>query len=125
VDENYGRYIEAGYEGGIIRLNGAYEQKRSGQLLKRKDFEDAEFTIVGVEEGTGNWAGVAKVCIFENPDGSHNRASIQGSKDYCRHVLENAASYTGKQVTVQYFNITPDGAPRFPIAKRLHEDQRW
>ncbi len=125
VDHRYAQYMQMGFEGGIIRLDGPYEQKRSANLLKRKDFMDDEFEIVAIEEGKGNWSGYAKVLIFRNPDGSLNKASIQGSRDYCLHVLNNSLSYIGKQATVQYFNITPDGAPRFPVAKVLHEDKRW
>lgn len=125
VDLRYAEALAQGFEGGIIRIDGPYEQKRSSLLLKRKDFEDDEFEIVAIEEGSGNWAGYAKVIVFKNPNGSTNRATIQGSRDYTRHVLENVDSYIGKQATVQYFNLTPDGAPRFPIAKVLHKDKRW
>lgn len=125
VDQEYGRFIADGYEGGIIRRNGPYEQKRSSLLLKRKDFEDAEFEIVSVHEGQGNWSGVAKVvtCLLE--DGRTFKATIQGGQDYAKHVLVHSDSYIGKQATVQFFTRTPDGVPRFPIAKVLHKDERW
>ena len=126
LDTHYGAAIQSGYEGGIIRLDDVYQQKRSNFLIKRKDFEDAEFTIVRIEEGKGNWSGVAKRVFFENDvDGREVGAGLKGSKDYARHVLENADSYIGKQVTVQFFTRTPDGVPRFPIAKQLHKDKRW
>lgn len=126
VDAAYGTYLADGYEGGIIRLNGKYDQKRSNSLIKRKDFEDAEFTIIRIEEGNGNWAGLAKRVIFKlDTDGREVGAGLKGSKSYAKHVIDNAASYIGKQVTVQFFTRTPDGVPRFPIAKRLHEDTRW
>ncbi len=128
VDAAYGEYLEDGYEGGIIRLNGTgYDQRRSNNLLKRKDFEDAEFIITRIEEGRGNWAGVAKRVFFQNDQGecSECGAGLAGSKNYAKHVLDNAASYIGKQVTVQFFTRTPDLVPRFPIAKILHEDKRW
>jgi DNA ligase-1 len=132
VDEAYGRFVGQGYEGGIIRLNAPYEQKRSNNLLKRKDFEDDEFEIVGFIEGTGNWAGCAKVVVFTIPGVTDGlpfedlpRATVQGSRAYGEHVLANQANYIGKQATIQYFNLTPDGIPRFPIAKILHEDERW
>ena len=37
----------------------AYENKRTKQLLKRKEFQDAEFKIVEIVEGIGNRAGMA------------------------------------------------------------------
>lgn len=125
VDEAYGEFLTQGYEGGIIRLNGPYDQKRSNSLLKRKDFDDEEFTITRIEEGKGNWAGYAKRIFFRDHDGSEGKATLKGSQSYARHVLENTESYIGKQVTVQYFGRTPDGAVRFPIAKTLHTDTRW
>ncbi len=128
VDAAYGKYLEDGYEGGIIRENGTgYDQKRSNNLIKRKDFEDAEFIITRIEEGRGNWAGVAKKVFFTNDQGACGEvgAGLKGSKSYAKHVLDNAASYIGKQVTIQFFTRTPDLVPRFPIAKVLHEDKRW
>lgn len=125
ADELYGQQVEQGYEGGIIRLDGPYEQKRSSLLLKRKDFEDAEFEIVRVEEGLGNWSGAAKRIIFRLEDGRECGAGLRGTKEYAQDVLENANKYIGKQVTVQFFTRTPDGMPRFPIAKHLHIDKRW
>lgn len=124
VDDHYARFIEQGYEGGIIRLNGPYEQKRSNLLLKRKDFEDAEFAIVGFEAGVGNWAGVAKLVLFEYPDGSIGRATLKGKWAYCQQVLKDADQYFGKQVTVKYFGMTPAGKCRFPVAKALHLEPR-
>ena len=127
VDVAYGEYLADGYEGGIIRLNGPYDQKRSNSLIKRKDFEDAEFTITRIEEGRGNWAGLAKRVFFTNDQGECGEvgAGLKGSKSYAKHVLDNAESYIGKQVTIQFFTRTPDLVPRFPIAKVLHEDKRW
>jgi len=126
VDVAYGEYLENGYEGGIIRLNGPYDQKRSNSLIKRKDFEDAEFTIIRIEEGNGNWAGLAKRVVFKlDTDGREVGAGLKGSKAYAKHVIDNAESYIGKQATIQFFTRTPDGVPRFPIAKVLHEDKRW
>ena len=125
IDLAYGSFLQEGYEGGIIRLNGAYEQKRSNQLIKRKDFDDDEFEIVSVHEGKGNWSGCAKMITVKLPNGGVCEATIQGSMDYCQHVLRNAGEYIGKQATVRYFGYTPDGALRFPIAKTLHKDKRW
>lgn len=124
IDDHYATFIEQGYEGGIIRLNGPYEQKRSNLLLKRKDFDDAEFKIIGFEEGAGNWSGVAKIVLFEDNDGEVCRAALKGKYAYCLQVLKDAQRYIGKEVTVQYFGRTPAGRCRFPVAKVLHIEER-
>ena len=54
LDEYYDTYMEFGYEGQIVRINGPYENKRSKLLLKRKDFTDAEYLVIDINEGDGN-----------------------------------------------------------------------
>ena len=125
VDNIYGEYLTNGYEGGIIRLNKKYEQKRSKSLLKRKDFEDEEFEIIRIEEGQGNWAGYAKRVVFRNNDGREVGAGLKGNQEYAKAVLAEANEYIGKQATIQFFTRTPDGVPRFPVAKALHKHKRW
>ena len=125
VDELYGTFIEQGYEGGIIRADAPYEFKRSKSLLKRKDFEDKEFKILDILPGKGNWAGYAKRVIFELEDGRECGSGLAGNQALTKEILENKEAYIGKQVTVQYFTRTPDGVPRFPIAKALHLKARW
>ena len=126
IDTLYGEFLEDGYEGGIVRLDSPYELgKRSKSLLKRKDFEDKEFKIVEIQEGKGNWSGYAKVVLFELEDGRTCGAGLAGTQEFTKEVLEKRDEYVGKQVTVQYFTRTPDGVPRFPIAKALHLKRRW
>lgn len=124
VDDLFGGYVEQGYEGGIIRLNGVYQQKRSNNLLKRKDFEDAEFEIISVEEGQGNWSGYAKTLFIKLPDGTVQQSGLAGNQDYLRQVLADREAYQGGEATVQYFTRTPDGKLRFPVAKALFKNSR-
>ena len=124
VDDLYWEFIGEGYEGGIVRTDASYEQKRSKGLLKRKDFEDAEFTIISIEEGQGNWAGYAKRVIFRLEDGRECGSGLAGNQDFARQLLSERDSYVGGQVTVQFFTRTPDGVPRFPIAKALYKGTR-
>jgi DNA ligase-1 len=124
VDGLFGQYVELGYEGGIIREDRVYEQKRSNGLLKRKDFEDSEFEIISIEEGKGNWAGYAKRVIFRLEDGRECGSGLAANQDTARELLANRDSYVGGQVTVQYFTRTPDGVPRFPVAKALYANGR-
>jgi DNA ligase-1 len=125
VDEAYAVFIEEGYEGGIIRTaQGKYVNKRSKDLLKRKDFQDEEYTIVTIEEGSGNWKGYAKRVIFQLDENRTATATLKGNQEYCAKVLSEADHYVGGQVTVQYFALTPDGVPRFPIAKAIFKGER-
>lgn len=116
LDIAYGAYLEDGYEGQMVRLDGLYEGKRSKNLLKRKEFLTSEFKLVRIEEGNGNWAGVAKKVVFEIEDGRECGGGIRGTRPQMADLLARAESLVGKQVTVRYFTRTPDGMPRFPVA---------
>ena len=60
VMEFFDNYRALGYEGAMLRnSNSIYENKRSYNLLKVKEFDDAEFKIVGIEEGEENWPGMS------------------------------------------------------------------
>ena len=123
LDRCYEDYVEAGYEGQMIRLDGPYENKRSSKLLKRKEFIDEEYTILGYEEGEGNREGTIKHFKFKNKDGRDFNSNVKGTFEYLTGLLEKADSLIGKEATIKYFNLTPDGVPRFPyvIAIRDYE----
>jgi DNA ligase-1 len=123
LDRCYEDYMEAGYEGQMVRIDGPYENKRSPKLLKRKEFVDEEYTILGYEEGKGNRAGTIKHFKFKNKDGRDFNSNVKGTFEYMAELLEKADDLIGKEATVKYFNLTPDGVPRFPyvIAIRDYE----
>lgn len=113
VDELYESYLESGYEGQMLRVNSIYENKRSNYLLKRKSFVDEEFTILDIEEGVGNKAGMVGAFVFEI-GGKVFRASPKYSHTECIEMYRNRSKLIGKTATVKYFALTPDGVPRFP-----------
>jgi len=122
-DHAHGAWLEAGYEGSMWRAGDAmtrYEQKRSKHLLKRKEFQDKEFPCLRIEEGLGNWAGLAKRVVFQLPDGRECGAGIRGNMQRAKELL----SETHKEVTVRYFALTPDGVPRFPVVTAFHGEGR-
>ena len=43
-------------------------------------------------------------------------SNIKGSFDYLKEVLDNKEDYIGKEATIRFFQLTPDGIPRFPFA---------
>ena len=117
LDESYAHFLECGYEGQMVRLDGPYEGKRSKQLMKRKEFTDDEYPFVRFEEGNGNWAGVAKSVVCRLPDGREFGAGIKGTRDFCAAL----DGLTPRLVTVRSPNLTPDGVPRFGVAVAFHD----
>lgn len=141
-------FLEEGYEGSIWRADTLYENKRTKNLLKRKEFMDEEFELFSIEEGKGNWAGAAKAVLFRVPGAVINpgdqfvendklytykdgvvpgpnavratRAGIKGNKTRAKQLLGE----THKIVTIKYFNLTPDGVPRFGVAIKFHGEKR-
>jgi DNA ligase-1 len=125
LDIQYGLYTEQGYEGQILRpINGKYENKRSKNLIKRKEFIDEEFTIVSIEEGKGNRAGMAGYVVYELGDGRQFQSGVKGSWDFARNLLANKDRYAGGKGTVRYFQRTPAGIPRFPVTVAVFENDR-
>ena len=107
--ELYGKYVNDGYEGQMVRLDNKYENKRSKYLLKHKSFVDKEYIILGVKEGVGKLEGKAGALIFDGFD-----SSINGNHEYLEEIWNRRDELIGKEATVKYFNLTPDGQPRFP-----------
>jgi DNA ligase-1 len=121
----YDIYMEANYEGQMVRLDENYENKRSKSLLKHKSFIDEEYTILGIEEGQGNKTGMVGSFIFENKDGKRFNSSPKFNWTVCKQMWNERDTLIGKQATVKYFNLTPGDSPvpRFPyvIAIRDYE----
>lgn len=114
LDTLYGVYLEKGYEGQMVRCNKSYENKRSRSLLKRKEFIDDEFSILGITEGLGKRAGTAGFMSFVSRNGNEFRSNIKGNFQHLKTILEDRENLIGKIATVKFFNLTPNGIPRFP-----------
>ena len=119
-DQLHGEWLEQGYEGSMWRNNTPYENRRTKNLLKRKDFLDEEFEVVAIEEGQGNWSGVAKRVTCRLPDGRTFGAGIKGTRERGIELLNEKHHI----VTIKYFQLTPDGIPRFGVATKFHGDKR-
>jgi DNA ligase-1 len=114
VMEQYGLLVDAGYEGQILRVDAKYENKRSKSLLKHKSFIDEEFQILDIVEGEGNRSGTAGYMVFNTREGKRFKSNVKGTWDETAEMLKNKNQLIGKQATIKYFNLTPDGIPRFP-----------
>lgn len=117
------KFRQQGYEGGMLRNpKGKYSHKRSYDLLKVKEFDDAEFKIVAVNEGRGKLKGHAIFeCVIE--DGATKfEAKLKGETEKLKEIFQNQTEYLGKLLTVQFQGRTKNNIPRFPVGVRLRAD---
>lgn len=114
-------FIQQGYEGTIVRLDkGPYEHKRSKQLLKYKDWQDAEFEILDVIEGEGNRTGTVGKFVLKLNSKETFESNIKGDIEYLSTLLKEKNKLKGKLATVKFFRYTPAGVPRFPYVIKIN-----
>lgn len=122
VNEIFKRYRADGYEGAILRNEKAlYVGKRSYDLQKVKEFDDAEFIITDVEEGKGKMKGHA-IFVCQTESGKQFKAKMKGSMESLAQIYQNKADFIGKNLTVMFQGRTSDDIPRFPVGLRVRED---
>jgi ATP-dependent DNA ligase len=116
-------FLAQGYEGAMVRnAAGLYVNKRSVDLLKIKEFQDAEFEVVDVEEGRGKLAGKA-IFVCANKQGTKFKAKMKGDQDELAKYWKKPSLAIGRMLTVQYQGLTgKNGVPRFPVGLRFRED---
>ena len=114
-------HLAQGYEGSILRLNEPYEQKRSYNLQKFKDFSDTEATIVGYEAGKGKFEGLIGKFLMQDDDGNKFGCPIGKGYDFAarKNILNNIHDYMGKRATFTYFQRTNAGSYRHPLFKTI------
>lgn len=110
-------FLRLGYEGSIIRTNEPYEQKRSYNLQKFKDFQDAEATITGWVEGQGKRIGTVGKFIARDDDGIEFGMPVMDDYDTMKYMYDIVDWYIGKTATFTYFQKTPSGSYRHPLFK--------
>jgi len=114
-------FLEDGYEGSIVRLDGLYKHGRSYDLMKFKDFSDAEATITGYEEGKGKRQGTLGKFLMTDDEGI--QFGCPPGKGYTykdlSKMLLNIHDYIGQRATFTYFQRTQAGSYRHPLFKTL------
>ena len=115
-------FLAEGYEGCMVRnMDGLYVNKRSYDLQKIKEFDDAEFKIIGIKVGTkGSMAGKA-VFTCQNGDVTFD-CKLKGNMDELTKYANDPSLVVGKILTVKYQGMTKYGQPRFPVGLRFRED---
>jgi len=120
-------FIKDNYEGSIVRNKaGKYRCKaRSSDLLKYKDFEDAEFKIVDFtfEKDTSkdNENLVVWICEIESStsvkQGTRFNIRPKGTRQERQELYKRGSEFIGKLLQVKYFELTENQVPRFPTTK--------
>ena len=114
--------LKAGYEGSIYRTpSGKYKGTRSWDLMKFKDFHDAEATIINYEVGKGKREGTLGKFIMEDEHGNVFGCPPGKGYDYkeMANLLDNIHDYIGQVATFTYFERTKAGSYRHPLFKCL------
>jgi DNA ligase-1 len=125
VRKKHDDYAAMGYEGIMIRdRKGLYKlAERSNHLLKFKAFQTEEYKIVGAEEGKGKDKGtVIWICSITSGDDS-GTFSVRPKGTFSERTewFKNYKSYVGKNLTVQFQNLTNGGIPRFPVGIAIRD----
>ena len=123
---------EKGWEGLILRADVPYEGKRSNALLKVKDMQDGEFTVLGITCGMFQ-------CILKGQN-TEIETMLSAQIEYCGQPVDVGSGYTlkermdfyknpelivGKEITVQYFepttNLKNTSSLQFPTFKGIRD----
>ncbi len=122
LSQVHAQFVEDGYEGVIVR-NGDCMYKpglRSHDLLKLKQFSDAEYLIIGAEKNKGK---MENQCTFilTTQGGEQFGCKCQGDSELQEWYWKNHKSLIGKYLTVKYFELSKDNIPRFPIGIKIKD----
>ena len=125
IDENDARdmhqeFLNMGYEGSILRnMKGVYKNTRSYDLMKFKDFDDAEATIIGYEMGQGKRYGTLGKFIMQDDEGIEFGCPPGKGYNYddLANMAKNITDYIGERATFTYFQRTKAGSYRHPHYK--------
>ena len=95
------KYLAEGQEGIILKdLNGIWENKRSKTQIKFKGELECDLKIVGIEEGTGKYAGMLGAILLESSDGVIKVRAGSGFTDEQRKNL--GQEIVGKIAAIKY-----------------------
>lgn len=122
----FDNFLKQGYEGGMARNgNSQYVGKRSYDLQKIKEFQDAEFKIIGIKEGRGGYAGCG-IFICHAPTAPKGEdqfdVKMRGPKEQLMEFYKNPSLWHGKELVVKYQYISKYGIPIFPVGERFKDN---
>ena len=125
--ELHTEYRQEGYEGTMLRFGDEpyRDGKRSRTLLKLKEFQDAEFEIVNVNEGkpyiTDEGTFRVPVYVCQTSDGGLFNVTAPGDMYQKNEHWIHRQEAIGHFLTIKFHYVSADGIPQLPIALRFYE----
>jgi DNA ligase-1 len=118
----FGEYVEAGYEGIMLRnVSGPYRQNyRSHDLQKYKEFVESEYPIVGFKEADGRDKGTV-VWVCRTAEKREFSVRPRGTQEQRRQWFQDGHTHVGKLLTVIYQELSELNVPRFPVGKAIRD----
>jgi DNA ligase 1 len=114
-------FLNKGYEGSILRTDNKYECKRSRNLIKLKDFQDTEATIIDWVEGKGKRIGTIGKFIGRDSEGIEFGMPVMDNFKKLQDNFEDMKTWVGKTATFTYFERTKAKSYRHPLFKALRD----
>jgi ATP-dependent DNA ligase len=119
----FNTFVCGGFEGIMLRnIAGGYENKRSYNLQKVKEFNDAEFKVIDIKEGKGKLRGHVGAFKCVQDDGTEFDVKMSGDTDKLKDYFNDKKLWKDKMLTVQFQGRSKYGIPRFPVGLRFRED---
>ena len=119
--EIHNDFLQQGYEGSILRLDGPYKCGRSYDLMKFKDFSDTEATIVSWVEGKGKRRGTIGKFIAVDSDGIRFGMPVMDNFKKLQANFKAMQDWVGRTATFTYFEKTRAGSYRHPLFKAIRD----
>jgi DNA ligase 1 len=115
------KFIDEGYEGAIFRSMDAPYQfgKRPMTMVKLKRTISDEFKIIDIRPQTVDTSKGNFVCLTK--DGAEFEVNPKGTDDYKRQVLKFKRTLIGKDITLVFYEWTPDNKPYHVIDMTIRD----
>jgi ATP-dependent DNA ligase len=119
------RYLSMGQEGIILKgKDGVWENKRSKSQIKFKGELECDLKIVGIEEGTGKYAGMLGALILESSDGV---IKVRAGSGFTDEQRKQGAEIIGKVAAIKYNmrikNKAGEESLFLPIVLEIRDDK--
>ena len=120
IQKLHDKYVGEGFEGIVIRDPSKVYNfgGRTNAMIKVKMYKDAEFEIVGYEDGLRP---EDMVFVCQTELGAKFEAKPMGPRELKYEYLDRMDEIIGKMATVKYFYLSDEGVPLQPVLKAIRD----